>query len=65
MSSKNTNETTTASSLTYSFSTTCTAATGYAFVSPPTITPIQPNTGIINGSQTIVTTITGTLVAVP
>ena len=57
-----TNQTTTASFLTYSFATTCTAAGGYAFVSPPTIST-QPNTGTINGSQTIVTTITGTLVA--
>ena len=57
-----TNETLVASSLTYSFTTACTAAAGFTFTSGPTIST-QPNTGTINGSQTIVTTITGTLAA--
>lgn len=40
------------------FATTCTAATGYTFSAGPVITNAS---GTINGSQTVVTTITGTL----
>jgi len=40
------------------FSTTCVASTGYTFSSGPTIVNAS---GTINGSQTVVTTITGTL----
>ena len=55
------NTTSIASSLVYSFTTVCTAKAGYTFSSGPTYSPTQPTTGTINGSQTIVTTITGTL----
>jgi len=55
------NTTSVASSLAYSFTTVCTAKAGYTFSSGPTYSPTQPTTGTINGSQTIVTTITGTL----
>ena len=41
-----------------SFATTCVAAAGYTFSVGPTITNAS---GTINGSQTVVTTITGTL----
>ena len=41
-----------------SFTTTCTAATGYTFSVGPVITNASAT---INGSQTVVTTITGTL----
>ena len=40
------------------FSTTCTASTGYTFPVAPVIVNAS---GTINGSQTVVTTITGTL----
>ena len=40
------------------FATTCAASTGYTFSSGPTIVNAS---GTINGSQTVVTTITGTL----
>ena len=47
--------------LTYAFSTTATANAGYEFVTGPTISNAS---GTINGSQTVVTTITGELQAV-
>ena len=47
--------------LTYAFNTTATANTGYEFVTGPTISNAS---GTINGSQTVVTTITGELQAV-
>ena len=56
-----TNTTSSATSLVYSFTTVCTAKAGYTFSSVPTYSPTQPTTGTINGSQTVVTTITGTL----
>jgi hypothetical protein len=49
---------TTGTSHVYSFTTTCTANAGYNFTSGPTITNAS---GTLNGSQTVVTTITGTL----
>ncbi len=56
-----TNTTSSATSLGYSFTTVCAAKAGYTFSAGPTYSPTQPTTGTINGSQTIVTTITGTL----
>ena len=56
-----TNTTSSATSLVYSFTTACAAKAGYTFSSGPTYSPTQPTTGTINGSQTVVTTITGTL----
>ena len=56
-----TNTTSSATSLAYSFTTACAAKAGYTFSSGPTYSPTQPTTGTINGSQTVVTTITGTL----
>ena len=47
--------------LTYAFNTTATANAGYEFVTGPTISNAS---GTINGSQTVVTTITGELQAV-
>jgi len=47
--------------LTYAFSTTATANAGYEFVTGPTISNAS---GTINGSQTVVSTITGELQAV-
>ena len=44
--------------LTYAFNTTITPSAGYAFTSGPTITNA---TGTINGSQTVVTSISGVL----
>ena len=49
---------TTGTSHAYSFTTTCTANANYNFTSGPTITNAS---GTLNGSQTVVTTITGTL----
>ena len=47
--------------LTYAFNTTATANTGYEFVTGPTISNAS---GTINGSQTVITTITGELQAI-
>jgi len=47
---------------TYSFNTTVTPASGYQFVSGPTITNA---TGTISGSQTVTTFISGTVEAIP
>ena len=55
-----TNTTSSATSLAYSFTTGITPAAGFVFPTPATIST-QPNTGTLNGSQTVVTTITGTL----
>ena len=49
---------TTGTSHTYSFTTTCTANANYTFSSGPTYAQAS---GTLNGSQTVVTTITGTL----
>jgi len=49
---------TTGTSHAYGFTTTCTANANYTFTSGPTITNAS---GTLNGSQTVVTTITGTL----
>jgi len=55
-----TNTTSSATSLAYSFTTGITPAAGFVFPTPPTIST-QPNTGTLKGSQTVITTITGTL----
>ena len=56
-----TNTTSSATSLAYSFTTNIAAKAGYAFsVGPTPVSPITTS-GTINGSQTVVTTIVGTL----
>ncbi len=56
-----TNTTSSATSLAYSFTTNIAAKAGYTFSAGPTPSSPITTSGTINGSQTVVTTITGTL----